>query len=115
MVQLRDVDTFKHMKGVKTGDLGPKFGYVSKDNGWATFDHVRIPRTNMLMGIVSISKDGDFEIKGDPKVLYTTMMLIRTSIVLDCPIAAESALLIALRYGTCRRQFATIKGTKVER
>jgi acyl-CoA oxidase len=38
MVQLRDVDTFKHVKGIKTGDLGPKIGYNSKDNGWATFD-----------------------------------------------------------------------------
>jgi len=35
----------------------------------------------MLMGIASLSKEGDFSINGDPKVLYTTMMLIRTSIV----------------------------------
>lgn len=33
------------MPGVKSGDLGPKLGYNSKDNGWLTFDHVRIPRT----------------------------------------------------------------------
>jgi acyl-CoA oxidase len=60
MVQIRDVDTFKHVKGVKSGDLGPKFGYASKDNGWATFNHVRIPRTNMLMGVAEISKQGEF-------------------------------------------------------
>jgi acyl-CoA oxidase len=34
LVQLRDLNTHKHMKGIKTGDLGPKMGYVSKDNGW---------------------------------------------------------------------------------
>jgi acyl-CoA oxidase len=60
MVQIRDFDTFKHVKGVKSGDLGPKFGYASKDNGWATFNHVRIPRTNMLMGVAELSKQGEF-------------------------------------------------------
>lgn len=49
IVQLRDLDNYKHLKGVRTGDMGPKFGYHTKDNGWAIFDSVRIPRTNMLM------------------------------------------------------------------
>ena len=44
LVQIRDLDNHKHMPGVKTGDMGPKFGYGSKDNGWMTLDHVRIPR-----------------------------------------------------------------------
>ena len=51
MTQTRDVDTWKLRPGVKAGDLGPKIGYNSKDNGWASFDQVRIPRTNMLMGL----------------------------------------------------------------
>ena len=38
MVQIRDLKTWQHMRGVKTGDIGPKFGYQTKDNGWATFD-----------------------------------------------------------------------------
>ncbi len=97
------MDTFKHIKGVKTGDLGPKFGYESKDNGWATFDHVRIPRANMLMRIASLSKEGDFSLQSDPKVLYSTMMLIRSQIVTDSPQASIMALMIALRYCACRR------------
>jgi len=40
------------MKGIKTGDIGPKLGYHGKDNGWATFDQVRIPRENMLQKFV---------------------------------------------------------------
>ena len=51
LTQTRDVDTWKLRPGVKAGDLGPKIGYQSKDNGWASFDQVRIPRTNMLMGL----------------------------------------------------------------
>lgn len=103
------------MKGFDSGDMGPKFGYHSKDNGWATFDQVRIPRRNMLMGIAAINKEGDFSINGDPKVLYTTMMLIRTSIVIDCPVFSLTAMKIAMRYGSVRRQFSTVKGTKDER
>ena len=38
IVQIRNMDTHKHMPGVKTGSLGPKFGYHEKDNGWMTFD-----------------------------------------------------------------------------
>jgi len=100
---LRDVYTFKHKKGVKSGDIGPKIGYQSKDNGWASFDHVRIPRSNMLMAITEVNKEGQFELKADPKVLYTTMMLIRTLIVLDSPNAPLLALLFAFRYGSVRR------------
>ena len=45
IVQIRDRDTHKHMPGVKTGEIGPKFGYQAKDNGWMTLDKVRIPRS----------------------------------------------------------------------
>lgn len=69
----------------------------------------------MLMGIAALSKEGDFSINGDPKVLYTTMMLIRTSIVIDSPIFSLTALKVAMRYGAVRRQFSTVKGTKDER
>jgi acyl-CoA oxidase len=77
MVPLRDLHTFKHFSGVKTGDLGPKVGYSTKDNGWATFNNVRIPRTNMLMGLAEVDKEGSFSIKKDMRVLYSTMLYIR--------------------------------------
>ena len=32
------------MPGVKCGDMGPKLGFHNKDNGWLSFDQVRIPR-----------------------------------------------------------------------
>jgi acyl-CoA oxidase len=44
LVQIRDLKTHKHMPGIKSGDMGPKFGYHGKDNGWMTMDNVRIPR-----------------------------------------------------------------------
>ena len=115
IVQFRDLETFKRVKGFDSGDIGPKFGYHSKDNGWATFDNLRIPRRNMLMRITFLSKEGKVEQKGDPKSLYTTMMLIRSNIIVECPYYGLQTLKIAFRYGAVRRQFATIKNSRDER
>ena len=57
----------------------------------------------MLMGISEVSKEGLFELKADPRVLYMTMMLIRISIIIDFPSESLKALLIAFRYGSVRR------------
>lgn len=77
MVHIRDTENWKIQPGVKCGDLGPKIGYTGKNNGWASFDNVRIPRTNMMMGLVDVTRDGEFSLKGDPRVLYSVMMAIR--------------------------------------
>jgi acyl-CoA oxidase len=103
IVQMRDINTYKHLKGVTSGDIGAKIGYSYKDNGWAAFDQVRIPRRNMLMGVAAISKTGEFEVLKDLRVLYSTMVLIRTTIVCNVPVASLSSLRIALRYGAVRR------------
>lgn len=34
--------------GVTVGDIGPKMGFDSTDNGFLRLDHVRVPRENML-------------------------------------------------------------------
>lgn len=115
LVQLRDLETFRHLKGVKTGDLGPKFGYPTKDNGWARFDQVRIPRTNLLMGFIEVTKDGQVVPKGDLRVLYTTMMYIRMLLIKDMGVFVMPSVLVGLRYGVIRRQFKTYHGKKEER
>ena len=77
IVQLRDIETWRFQKGVRCGDMGPKMGYHSKNNGWATFDHVRIPRDQMLAKYVSVNRDGNVSINGDLRALYSVMMDIR--------------------------------------
>ena len=37
------------LPGIKVGDIGPKFGYNGVDNGFLSFNHVRVPLDNMLM------------------------------------------------------------------
>lgn len=65
------------MKGVNAGDIGPKIGYHSKNNGWCTFDNVRIPRDQMMMKYTKVERDGTFSINGDIRGLYSIMMDIR--------------------------------------
>jgi len=116
MVQLRDLDTWQICRGVKCGDLGPKIGYQFKDNGWCSFDHVRIPRTDMLMGLCEVSKEGEISLKGDPRTLYTVMMCIRMMIVREMPnVFMVAAVRIATRYCCVRRQFKTEQGSADER
>jgi acyl-CoA oxidase len=109
------VETFKHLKGVVTGDVGPKHGYTSKDNGWARFDQVRIPCTVMLMGISSVDKQGSFGRLSDPRVLYIVMMNIRMILVKESNFILFPMLKIAVRYNSVRRQFKTYNGSKDER
>ena len=40
------------------------------DNGFLSFNHYRIPRENMLSRYVYVDKEGNFEVRGDPRMLY---------------------------------------------
>ena len=70
----------------------------------------------MLMGLCEITKQGEFSIKGDARVLYSTMMGIRMLIVQSIgPYFTLQATRNAIRYCCVRRQFSTMEGTKEER
>ena len=107
MVQLRDYETHEHLPGIKTGDIGPKLGWNQADNGWGIFNQVRIPRTNMLSRFSGVSREGEFEINGDLRVLYSIMVNIRTMIIHRAGVELMKALKLAVRYSVCRRQFST--------
>lgn len=77
IVQLRDLETWMPMPGIECGDMGPKMGYNSKNNGWCSFNNVRIPRDNMPMRYVSVDREGTFSVEGDTRALYSVMMDIR--------------------------------------
>jgi len=102
------------MRGVKTGDMGPKLGYHGKDNGWATFDKVRIPRDQMLQKFVQVDREGTFSIEGDLREMYAVMMFIRNALIQKTKGYMSRALLIGLRYSVVRRQFKNISGQKEE-
>lgn len=60
IVPIRDLKTHKPLEGIEVGDIGPKYGYNAKDNGYARFTNVRIPRENMLMKFTKVTKEGEF-------------------------------------------------------
>lgn len=78
LVQIREFETHMPCKGIECGEMGPKLGWHSKENGWCVFKNVRIPRKNLLSKFMSVDREGSFSIEGDLRVLYATMMSVRT-------------------------------------
>ena len=103
MVQIREMDTFMPCKGITCGDIGPKFGYASKNNGWLALDNVRIPREQLFMKYTRVDREGNFSIEGDTRVLYSVMMNIRTQLIWHSGWALAQALVIGIRYSCIRR------------
>ena len=42
VMQIRDLKTHEPLPGIDVGDIGPKFGYNSVDNGYMRFNYVRL-------------------------------------------------------------------------
>ena len=108
------MDTHKYMPGIECGDMGPKLGFHSKDNGWLTINKVRIPRDNMLQKFVRVAKDGEVSMEGDMRILYSTMLTTRLYLMGSCKQYLAKGLLISLRYSVVRRQFNNISGKVLE-
>ena len=59
IVRIRD-DKMKPCKGVMIEDMGWKIGLNGIDNGRLMFDHVKIPRENMLNAFNDVTPEGKF-------------------------------------------------------
>ncbi len=105
LVPIRDMNTHEPLPGVEVGDIGPKYGFAVKDNGFLRLNNVRIPRENMLMKYAHVTKDGEFNIVGSDKALYGIMMFVRLIIAGYSSKCLSHALTIALRYALLRTQF----------
>jgi len=102
------------MPGCESGDLGPKFGYQSKDNGFLRFNQYRIPRENLLSRFAEVLPSGEFKTKGDLRVLYSIMLYVRMQIIGYASRSLAQGLTIAARYSVVRRQFPIEQGSKEE-
>lgn len=114
IVQLRSLDDHLPLPGITVGDIGMKFGsgaYNTMDNGVLQFDHVRIPRTQMLMRVSQVTREGKYVQSDVPRQLvYGTMVYVRQTIVADASCALSRAVCIATRYSAVRRQFGSQDG-----
>ena len=104
IVQIRDLSNHQPLTGIQVGDIGNKLGYNAVDNGFLRFDHVRIPRNNMLMKYSKVSRDGTYYSSKIAKVSYGTMVFVRADIVINASLHLQKALTIAIRYNSVRRQ-----------
>ncbi|OVA04669.1 Acyl-CoA oxidase/dehydrogenase [Macleaya cordata] len=114
IVQIRSLDDHLPLPGITVGDVGMKFGngaYNIVDNGVLQFDHVRIPRSQMLMRVSQVTREGKYLQSDVPRqLIYGTMVFVRQKIVYDASSALSRAVCIATRYSAVRRQFGSQDG-----
>jgi acyl-CoA oxidase len=110
LVPIRDGDG-NDLPGVTTSDCHYKGGLPGVDNGRIVFDHVRVPRVNLLNKYGDVAPDGTYSSPIDnPGRRFFTMIgtLIRGRVTVggSAGNAARLALDIATRYALQRRQFS---------
>ncbi|WP_449278085.1 acyl-CoA dehydrogenase family protein [Leucobacter sp. GX24907] len=103
------------LPGVGAEDDGVKGGLNGIDNGRLHFDHVRIPRENLLNRYGDVAVDGEYSSSIEsPGRRFFTMIgtLVQGRVSLDGASvrAMQAALAVAVRYGNERRQFPGADG-----
>ncbi|KIW13147.1 hypothetical protein PV08_08334 [Exophiala spinifera] len=106
VVQIRDLKTHEPLPNIHVGDIGPKFGYNTMDNGFLLFKEVKIPHINMLARFSRIDPDTNKYIRpSNPSLIYGTLTWVRSNIVLQSGSTLARGVTIATRYCAVRRQF----------
>jgi acyl-CoA oxidase len=110
LVPIRDEDG-NDLPGVTTSDCHYKGGLPGVDNGRIMFDHVRVPRVNLLNKYGEVAPDGTYSSPiENPNRRFFTMIgtLIRGRVTVggSAGNAARVALDIATRYALQRKQFS---------
>ncbi len=109
LVPVRDARG-RTLPGIHIEDCGEKVGLNGVDNGRIAFDHVRIPRENLLNRFADVSPEGRYEspIASSGRRFFTMLGALvagRISIAAASVSAAKTAVAIAVRYSARRRQF----------
>lgn len=96
--------------GVTITDCDYKGGLPGVDNGRIMFDHVRVPRENLLNRFADVEPDGTYrsEIENPNRRFFTmlgTLVRGRVTVGGSAAQAARVALDIAVRYALQRKQF----------
>ncbi|GAA95696.1 uncharacterized protein L969DRAFT_615706 [Mixia osmundae IAM 14324] len=106
VVPIRDMKTRQPFEGVTIGDIGPKAGYNSMDNGFMIFQNHRVPFVSLLSKFSAVNGDtGDYKKPANSRLAYQTMVYIRVGIVKQAYQALTRAATISVRYCSIRRQF----------
>ncbi|KAI0698287.1 peroxisomal oxidase [Cytidiella melzeri] len=105
-VQLRSLDDHSVLPGIQLGDIGIKAmgAWSTTDNGYARFDHVKIPAEHMLSKFSRVTEEGKYVQPPHAKISYGGMMYIRSTMITNAGWTAGKAITIAIRYAHARRQ-----------
>ena len=117
VVPLRD-DEGNDLPGITTSDDKHKGGLGAVDNGRIVFDHVRVPRENLLNKYGQVDQGGTYSspIESVNARFFTmlgTLIRGRVSVGGSASAATEVALSIAGRYALKRRQFGPEPGDEI--
>lgn len=112
ILQIRDMKTGQPLDGVVIGDIGPKYGYASMDNGYMLFNHFRVPHSAMLARYAQVNpRTGAYTKPESPGVVYGSLTYVRANIIMHARLILARAVTIATRYTTVRRQFQDRDGS----
>lgn len=115
VVQIRDLKTHQPLPNIHVGDIGPKFGYNTMDNGFLLFNKIKVPHINLLSRFSGVDPDtGKYVKPQNPALVYGTMTYIRSTIVLQSGSVLARGVTIAVRYCAVRRQFQDRDSTNDE-
>lgn len=106
VAQVRDLKTHEPLENIHVGDIGPKFGYNTMDNGFLLFNKVKIPHRNMLARFSRVDPaTSKYQRPSNPSLVYGTLTWVRSNIVLQAGSVLARGVTIAIRYCSVRRQF----------
>ncbi|QDS68104.1 hypothetical protein FKW77_010137 [Venturia effusa] len=104
--QIRDLKTHEPLENIHIGDIGPKFGYNTMDNGFLLFNKVKIPHISMLARFSRVDPGtGKYLKPSTPSLVYGTLTYVRSTIVHAAGSTLARGVTIAIRYCSIRRQF----------
>lgn len=106
VVQIRDMETHLPLENVHVGDLGPKVGYNTMDNGFLLFNNLKVPHKAMLTRHSRVDlKTNAYVPPVSSALVYGTMTWVRSTIVWQSGGVLARGVTIAIRYCAVRRQF----------
>ena len=106
ILQIRDMKTNKPLEGIVIGDIGPKYGYASMDNGYMLFNNFRVPHSALLARYSGVDEgSGVYKKPDNPATVYGSLTFVRAQIIMHARLILARAVTVAVRYTSIRRQF----------
>ena len=107
VVKIRDMESHQPLENVVVGDIGPKFGYNTMDNGFLLFNNLEIPHESLLARYSKVDPGtGVYSKPPQAALVYGTLTWVRSQIIMKARLVLARASTIACRYAAIRRQFA---------